>query len=143
MRKERMKLWNWFYAFLDAGIVVIAYLLAYYVRFYSPLVPIVGEFYYPLESYAVHLVYLVPIYLLIGVVFRLYSVTGGHIRTKVLKCVLSNVTGIILLLLILYVLKEYNFSRMFLLVFFLINTVMSISFKMLITHFASRRLQKG
>jgi uncharacterized membrane protein len=142
MRKERMKLWNWFYAFLDACILVMAYLLAYYVRFYSPLLPIVGENYYPLGSYAVHLVYLVPIYLLICMVFRLYSVTGDHLRTKVLKSVLSNVTGIILLFLILYVLKEYNISRKFLLIFFLINTVMSTCFKILITYFANRKLQK-
>ena len=144
MMRDRMNILKAIHILTDAAIVIIAYLVAYYVRFYNPLlVDGVGNF-YPLERYAALLVYLVPIYLFIYFFFRLYSSEPEeHRRHPVLKIVVSNLVGFILFLTLLYFQKENNISRIFLLVFFILNIILTVGSRILITTHTKLKLKRG
>ncbi len=137
MMRDRMKMLNAFHILRDTVIIIIAYLVAYYVRFYTPIFSEELGNFYPLKSYAELLVYLVPIYLLSYFFFRLYHPEPDELgRHQLLRIVISNMVGIILFIVFLYIQKEYNISRIFLLLFFLINVILAIVSRMLITNHA-------
>ena len=135
---------KWLPALMDAGIIIIAYLFAYYLRFYTPLFNgDLGNF-YALDVYISLLVYLVPIYLVIYFAFRLFTTKmEERIWYRVLKLIISNVIGLSLFVQLLYFLKEYNISRKFLLLFFIINLILSISSRMWMSYSAKLKLTRG
>ncbi len=142
--KDRMKMLKSFHALMDASIIIISYLVAYYVRFYTPLFGEVSGNFYPLGSYAGLLLYLVPIYLLTYFSFRLYTPEPEEYRWHpVVKLVPANVVGIILFFALLYFQKEHNISRRFLLLFLIINIVLSVGSRILITNSAKLKLKRG
>lgn len=143
MIRDRLNILKAIHIFTDASIIIIAYLVAYYIRFYTPLfVDGVGKF-YPLEKYAALLVYLVPIYLFIYFFFRLYSSEPEEYRRHpVLKIVVSNMVGLLLFLTFLYFQKENNISRIFLLLFLIINIILTVGSRILITN-TRLKLKRG
>jgi FlaA1/EpsC-like NDP-sugar epimerase len=135
MMKDRVKRLKAFRILADACIIIIAYLAAYYVRFYTPLLNEKLGIYYPLERYATLLVYLVPIYLLSFLFFHLYNITPEERRLfMILRIALSNIVGIIIFITLLYFQKENNISRIFLFLFLIINTVLTIGSRIFITN---------
>jgi FlaA1/EpsC-like NDP-sugar epimerase len=143
MVKDRMKMLKTFHILTDAGIIIVAYLAAYYVRFYTPLLNEKLGNYYPLERYVVLLVYLVPIYLLSYFFFRLYNAESEERRwPMVLRVVLSNMVGIIIFIALLYFQKENNVSRSFLLLFLIINVVLAIGSRILILNTNAAKLKR-
>lgn len=141
---DKKNLLKWLPAITDACIIIVAYLLAYYLRFFNPIFHEEMGYFYPLERYVSLLVYLVPIYLVIYFAFRLYTTKlDEHTWYRVLKLVISNILGLTLFMLLLYLLKEINISRKFLLLFFVINVVLGISSRLLITYSARLKLRRG
>lgn len=129
---------------VDICTIIISYLIAYYLRFYCHFIRVSQEIYYPLGKYATYLLVLVPPYLLIYTIFQEYSLKPEP-RTwlKYGKLVLSNVIVIVCFLAMLYSLKEYNVSRIFIVLFLVINIVLSIGTRMLYSHLikASHRIK--
>jgi FlaA1/EpsC-like NDP-sugar epimerase len=142
--KERMKRLKAFPILTDACIIVIAYITAYYVRFYTPLLHEKLGIYYPLERYVTLLVYLVPIYLLCYFFFRLYNIEPEeHRGFMVLRIALSSLVGITIFITLLFFRKENNISRIFLLLFLIINAVLTIGSRLLITNDAKLKRKRG
>ena len=127
---------HWVILLVDAVGMIAAYMIAYYLRFYNPLFSVEQLPFAPLAEYMKLLIYLVPVYLLIydrlqvnTLKFKKYS------YREMLRFILTNVICIICFFVILYIMKEYNISRIFLLIFFVINVVFGISIRMLYFHF--------
>ena len=69
MIKDNQKLLNRLHVIIDAILIVLAFVLAYYIRFkmlvhFKPFALAENERYYSLAKYAENLYYLVPVYLL-------------------------------------------------------------------------------
>lgn len=117
----------------DACSIIVAYLLSYYIRFYSPFVTEMPGNFYPLRSYLDLLVYLLPVYLLINYILRLYTPKSGMpLWHETFHLVLSNMLGMAFFILILFFMKEYNISRRFLILFFIVNIALGVGTRMLL-----------
>ena len=142
--KEKMNRLKGFHILTDAGIIFLAYLTAYYVRFYTPLLNEKWGIFYPLERYVSLLVELVPIYLLCYFFFRLYNIVPEERRWfMVLRVISANMVGTIIFMTLLYLQKENNISRQFLLIFLFINIIFTIGSRILGMNYAKLKQNRG
>lgn len=140
--RDKQKLLRCLPVVMDACIIVLAFLLAYYLRFYSPFFLEELAYYYPISRYMVLLFYVIPTYLVIYYEFRLYSDhMEGRKWNNIVSLTLANVVGMILFFCVLYLWKEYDISRKFLLLFFIINIIFGIGSRM-VMKFQSKLRQK-
>ena len=71
MIKENQKLLNWMQVLLDAAVIVVSYIFAWYIRFRSGLFAL-DEWYLSRQSYMKLLYVIVPVFLILYYAFRLY-----------------------------------------------------------------------
>jgi FlaA1/EpsC-like NDP-sugar epimerase len=144
MIKENQKMLIGLHVLMDACTIIVAYLFAYYIRFYSLFVTNNSRTFYPLGKYTVLLIYLVPMYIFIYYVFRLYTPKRGkRKRLGIFNIILSNIFGIAFFTFTLYFQKEVNISRKFLILFFIINVVLGVSSRMLVSYTLKATRRKG
>ena len=72
MIKENQKLLNRIQVVLDAGVIIVAYVLSWYIRFRSGLFDL-DPWYLSLREYMKVLFFLVPSYLILYYAFQLYT----------------------------------------------------------------------
>ena len=140
MIKDNQKLLNKFLVILDGIFVILAFALAYFLKFsiHSPLIKmgfLVPKFgYFLLKEYATALWFIVPGYLLIYNSCRLYAPRRAYGRRYELWNILkSNFLGILYFIAVLFFMKiSVKYSRWFTIYFFVTNTVLSIFFRMCI-----------
>ena len=121
MIKENQKLLNRIQVVLDAFVIVTAYVLAWYIRFRSGLFPL-HEWYLTLQAYMKILIGIVPGFLILYYMFKLYvpkRILGR--RLEAWRIMQANVIGLMSLILILYLVKQLNYSRTMLFVFVCVN----------------------
>lgn len=94
MIKENQKLLNRIQVVLDAGVIIVAYVLSWYIRFRSGLFDL-DPWYLSLREYMKVLFFLVPSYLILYYAFQLYTpkrVQGRRLETW--HVVQANVIGL-------------------------------------------------
>ncbi len=135
----------------DAVTLVIAYIMAYYLRFESGLKELpffqIGKYsrYDSLQNYAKQLIFLIPLYLIIYYLLRLYRPKDKIKRWREIPTViLADILGIAFFLLFLYFAKSYNISRIFLLLFFIIHLLLDLGLRLILAyiHRASHNLTR-
>lgn len=120
---------NTFFVVLDAVVVIISYLLAWVLRFMTSLF---GEPVRTLQFsyYARFLFIIVPLFLITYYVFKLYSSGRTHgIRREAGSIIEANTVGILVLILVLYIIKQNHFARNMLVVFFILNVLLDFLFR--------------
>lgn len=152
MIKDNQKMLNKFHILMDAIIIAVAYLLTYYIRFFSPLPKFTGlsflqaewGTYYPLGDYAKRLIYLIPMYLFIYYFCRLYTPKRGKSKwLEIFNLIMANAFGIVFFTFTLYIQKEMNISRWFLFIFFTTNVILSSGSRMILSHTLRVARRKG
>ncbi len=124
----------WLHVIIDAGIIIFAFILAYYLR-YNVFPVKAGDYYYPIENYMEKLIHLIPFYLFCYYVFRLYTMKLGNRKwIEVTNIILANIVGMALFILILYILKANDVSRILLFLFMMINIILTICARRLISY---------
>ncbi|NLL00720.1 MAG: undecaprenyl-phosphate glucose phosphotransferase [Clostridiales bacterium] len=138
MIKDNQKTLNRLHILMDATIIVISFLIAYYLRFYSFLTNLAifkvesGTF-YPLSVYAQSLYALVPLYLFIYNSAKLYTPKRGKRRwAEFFHVSYSNFLGLAFYFFLLYMIGEDDISRMFLGMFTLINVILCTLARMMV-----------
>jgi FlaA1/EpsC-like NDP-sugar epimerase len=138
MVKYNQRKFNKIHVLMDACIIIISYLLAYYLRFFVLNTGFdffkigVNEKWYSLNVYTDKLILIVPVYLFLYYFFKLYTPIENRLTlTRVFQIILANILGIVLFLFALYLQKEYNISRQFLILFFVMNVILSVGSRML------------
>ena len=128
--KDNQKTLNRLHILMDAGIIIISFLIAYYLRFFSPLTNLrifiveKGTF-YSLDVYARSLYFLVPLYLFVYNQAKLYTPKRGKRRwTEFFHVAYSNVLGLSFYFFYLYMIDEGDISRAFLGMFTTINVIL-------------------
>ena len=138
MIKDNQKLLNRFLVVIDALLIIAAFALSYFLKFneYSPLNRI--GFLYPkfgyflFKNYATALWLLVPGYLLIYNLCNMYSPRRAHSkRYEIWSILKANCLGILYFIAVLFFQKiSVNFSRWFMVYFFVCNITLSVLFRM-------------
>ena len=111
---------------MDAGIIIIAYILAYYVRLESrifPVDPLAGRLSW--QIYMTPLIFIVPGYLILYAVFHLYTpkrVQGRWLEfSNIIK---ANSVGFLVFIMILYMIEIIDFSRQMIMIFYVFNILL-------------------
>lgn len=136
MIKDNQKIFNRLHIVLDAVVTACSYMLAWYLKFesiFKTKQEDVGVL--PREVYFSALYLIVPGYLLLYYLFELYApkrtTRRGHEYLGLFK---ANTAGSIAFLSILYLINEPHFSRGLIFIFFVINSILMLSMRLLIRY---------
>ncbi|MBU3812641.1 MAG: undecaprenyl-phosphate glucose phosphotransferase [Candidatus Niameybacter stercoravium] len=141
MIRENQKYLNRLQVFLDLIIILISFLVAYYIRFYQMDDAIHSLTF---EQNLRPILLSIPLYLLFYNIFDIYSTR----RTKPLHVELSaiaktNILCAILIMVGLFIFKIIDYSRKSLMLFFVINTALTISTRLIIRIILKKYRRKG
>ena len=149
MIKDNQKLLNRLHVIIDGLLIVMAFVLAYYLRFkvlarFGPFALGDGEKYYPLKKYAENLWYLVPVYLVAYHEFGLYRPKRGHeFRRQIWNLIKANVIGLLVFATVLYIKKEIDISRWMFVAFAMLNFLFAIIFRLVLERILWSFRKKG
>ncbi len=125
MIKDNQKHLNRIHVVLDALIIVVSYLLAWWIQFTFLADPKAGKL--PMQVYLLALVFVVPGYLLLYDAFHLYKpkrVSGRMLEAG--NLFLANMVGLLGFIFVLFLIKESDFSRGLIFIFTMINFVLTL-----------------
>lgn len=123
--KDNQKYLDRIQVLLDALAIIITYILAWYIKFESPLKLVdVGVGVLSERVYFSALIFIVPGYLLLNYTFSLYSEKRAtRLKKDCINIIKSNIMGTILFIVALYMIHEENFSRTMIFIFSVLNVV--------------------
>ncbi|MGF7002031.1 Undecaprenyl-phosphate glucose phosphotransferase [Lachnospiraceae bacterium PFB1-21] len=126
MIKDNEKLINRLRFIIDALAIIFSYIASWYVKFKSGI--FADElWYYSLKQYCIALIYIVPGYLILYYIFQLYAskrLVGR--REEAWHIIQANIIGLMAFILILYLLRENDYSRTMIFIFFCINVYTTV-----------------
>ena len=128
MIKDHQKAFNQVHLLIDAIVVVISYVLAWYLKFQAPWQNEPTGL--SMEQYMFALWFIVPGYVLLYYMLNLYTPKRATLRRyELVNIFQANLFGTIGIIVVLYVIKQIHFSRSMILMFFGINTVLTTIFR--------------
>ncbi len=134
MIKDNQKYFNRLHLLVDAVIVAISYLLAWYIKFctiFADTEPGVGAL--DTRIYFSYLYFVVPEYIILYYFFNMYAPKRATRRKYELEGIIkANTVGITLFIVFLYLVKQEHFSRFMMGAFFVINIAFTIICRTLI-----------
>jgi len=125
MIKDNQKHLNRIHVVLDALIIAVSYLAAWWIQFTFLADPKAGKL--PVQVYMFALVFVVPGYLILYDAFHLYKpkrVSGRMLEAG--NLFLANMIGLLGFIFVLFIIKENNFSRRLIFIFTGINFVLTL-----------------
>ena len=152
MIKENQKLLNIFHLIIDSGLVVLSFILAYFLRFdesHSPLILLNiidgphGD-YLLITEYMQMLIFLVPFYIIAYYFFNLYNPKRSlSRRSELWSLIKANMVGVVYCTTVLYFLNETDYARLFLAIFFILNTLLDFLFRHIVAKTLKRMRRRG
>lgn len=143
MIKDNQKHFNRLHVLIDAFVIALSYLVAWWMKFEGPLSRGASRS-LSFEQYMFALVFIVPGFLILYYAFSLYTskrVQGR--RLELANIMKANVLGVMLVIVTLFVVKEINFSREMLVIFGVINVVAETAARNLIRHLLRDMRKRG
>ncbi|MBR0164380.1 MAG: undecaprenyl-phosphate glucose phosphotransferase [Lachnospiraceae bacterium] len=135
MIRDNQRYLNILHIVLDGVLVAAAYMLAWWIRFESVFTvwrPVIGTA-FPMWYYFSALYYLVPSYLALYFFNALYTPRRvTRFRHEFFGVFKANVAGLIGFFVVLYVIKQPDFSRAMIFIFFVLNILFSVIFRWLV-----------
>ena len=125
MIKDNQKHLNRLHVVLDALIIAVSYVLAWWVQFTFVAKP--GEGKLPMQVYMMALLFVVPGYLLLYDAFHLYKpkrVSGRMLEAG--NLFLADMVGLLGFIFVLFLVKESDFSRGLIFIFTMINFALTL-----------------
>lgn len=141
MIRENQKYFNIIEFLLDILCIVISFLVAYYIRFY---IMDDGTLSLGFRQMLFPIIASIPCYLILYSLFDLYSSRRiKRIREEMYGIFISNLIGVLIVILFLFMAKLNDFSRFNLFFFFLCNTGLTISYRLAIRFLLRKYRTKG
>lgn len=134
MIKDNQSFLNRLHIVLDVCVFVLSYIEAWNLKFRSPFFDGVGVMSF--KEYMFALAFIVPGYLVLYSALHLYApkrVMGR--RYEIGEIIKANTLGVLVFLTALFVLKEVDFSREMIFIFYVINIVNGVAMRMCIRYF--------
>ena len=142
MIKDNQIFFNRIHIVLDGLVVAVSFLLAWAIKFLTPLAESTpGVTALSAETYFRTLYFIVPGYLVLYGIYNLYSSKrSSRIRTEVAGIVKANTVGIGLVMISFFMLSTsvdgmVDFSRTLILLFYVINTALTFLYRMMVRKF--------
>lgn len=133
MIKDNQKYFNRLHVLIDAVIIVVSYALAYFLKFHIGLIAGKGDAAYSVQEYYSALIFIVPGYLILYLVFNLYTAKRVQSRRyEVANILKANTAGLLLFMVILFFIQKQYFSREMIFLFYVINILLEIAVRNLI-----------
>ena len=150
MIKDNQIFFNRMHIVLDGLVVVVSFLLAWLLKFMTPLSESTpGVTALSAETYFRTLYFIVPGYLILYGIYNLYSSKrSSRIRNEVAGIIKANTVGIGLVMISFFLLSTsvagmVNFSRTFILLFYVVNTVLTLVYRLAVRRFLYFIRSKG
>ncbi|MFQ6805828.1 MAG: undecaprenyl-phosphate glucose phosphotransferase [Lachnospiraceae bacterium] len=144
MIKDNQKYFNRMHVVIDAAVIAVSYISAWLLKFVSPFFEDSVRS-LSFEWYMLALIPLIPAYLILYYAFGLYTpkrVQGRRLEFS--NVVKTNTVGMLLFIGILFVvLKEINFSRSMLFIFYFLNIFLEETVRMVIRYILRNIRKKG
>ncbi len=140
---EHRRYYNYLMTFLDAVIIVVSYIIAWYLRFETPFFRqdawVLSRYIYMRE-----LLVIVPGFLVFHYLFHVYSqVRLQRKRTIFIHLFQANAVALMAEILILYLRKENNFARTMLFLFVAIAFILEVAIRMCVAGIEARMRASG
>lgn len=121
MIKENQKHFNRLQVVIDAFVIALSYFLAWVIKFYVPFLnDNVGRL--PFRVYMSALLFIVPGYLILNYAFNMYTPKRMQGRRLELSNIIkANTIGMFLFVGVLYLVKQIDFSRHVIFIFYVVN----------------------
>jgi len=119
--KENQKHFNRLQVVIDAFVIALSYFLAWVIKFYVPFLnDNVGRL--PFRVYMSALLFIVPGYLILNYAFNMYTPKRMQGRRLELSNIIkANTIGMFLFVGVLYLVKQIDFSRHVIFIFYVVN----------------------
>ena len=144
MIKDNQKYFNRMHVVIDAAVIAVSYISAWLLKFVSPFFEDSVRS-LSFEWYMLALIPLIPAYLILYYAFGMYTpkrVQGRRLEFS--NVVKANTVGMLLFIGILFVvLKEINFSRSMLFIFYFLNIFLEETVRMVIRYILRNIRKKG
>ena len=134
MIKDNQKFFNRLHVVIDACVIAVSYSLSWLLKFKSGIMDVEGDILVP-SVYFSALIYLIPVYLLLYYAFNLY--TSKRVQGRRLEAgniIKANTVGVLSFILVLYIIKQIDFSRQMLFIFYVINVFLEILIRNIIRY---------
>lgn len=144
MIKDNQKVLNRLHLIMDAIITAVSYALAYYIKFYiTKPGPEPGDL--PAVDYFLVLLLLVPVYMVLYYYCNVYTPKRTvRRRHEIWGIIKANGIGIVIFILALYVImREINFSRLMMFLFFCLNVGLTSCSRILLRKSLQTMRSKG
>ncbi len=145
MIKDNQKYFNRLHLLMDAVVVAVSYLLAWYIKFctiFADTEPGAGAL--DMGTYFSFLYFVVPEYIILYYFFNLYAPKRATRRKYELEGIIkANAVGIVFFIVFLYMIKQQDFSRFMMGAFFVINIVFAAVYRTLIRNLLLYFRKKG
>lgn len=132
--KDNQKFFNRLHVVIDACVIAVSYSLSWLLKFKSGIMDVEGDILVP-SVYFSALIYLIPVYLLLYYAFNLY--TSKRVQGRRLEAgniIKANTVGVLSFILVLYIIKQIDFSRQMLFIFYVINVFLEILIRNIIRY---------
>lgn len=127
MIKDNQKVFNRLHLLVDAVVVAVSYLLAWYIKFATPFAntePGAGAL--SMDVYFSALYFLVPGYVFLYYFLNMYAPKRATRRKyEIAGIIKSNTIGLTLFMVVLYLINQPHFSRVMMFIFYVINIVLT------------------
>lgn len=150
MIKDNQIFFNRMHIVLDGLVVAVSFLLAWAIKFLTPLAESTpGVTALSAETYFRTLYFIVPVYLILYGIYNLYSSKrSSRIRVEVAGIFKANTVGIGLVMISFFMLSTsvdgvVDFSRTLILLFYVINMILTFLYRMLVRKFLYFIRRKG
>lgn len=145
MIKDNQKFFNKMHLVVDAIVVAISYLLAWYIKFCTGLAdtePGVGAL--DMKTYFSALYFLVPGYVFLYYFFNMYTPKRATRRKyEIANIIKANTVGIVLFMVGLFMIKQLHFSRVVLGCFYVFNIIFTTASRTMIRNALQFFRRKG
>ncbi len=142
MIKDNQIFFNRMHIVLDGMVTAVSFLIAWALKFLTPLAESTpGVTALSAETYFRTLYFIVPGYLILYAVYDLYSSKrSSRIRNEVAGIIKANTVGIGLVMISFFLLSTsvvgmVDFSRTFILLFYVVNTTLTVLYRMMVRKF--------
>ncbi len=127
MIKDNQKVFNRLHLVVDAAVVAVSYLLAWYIKFATPFAntePGAGAL--SMDVYFSALYFLVPGYVFLYYFFNMYAPKRATRRKyEIAGIIKANTVGLTLFMVVLYMINQPHFSRVMMFIFYVVNIVLT------------------
>lgn len=143
MIRRNQKKFNTLHVILDAFIIAIAYLSAWAIKFGLDLgKENIGKI--GMDIYFKALIFIIPGYIILYALCSLYTPKRMHgQRYEVLNIIKANSFGLLIFILMLYLLKQIDFSRVMIFIFYVLNIVYEIAIRAALRMFLRHLRREG